>query len=81
MPCRYEVDVITGQVSEVQLTPEEIAAAPGNNPNDEIRAQIDALQAQFTTTMQMRVAIGDQTAIATTTSLLQQIDALKAQLQ
>lgn len=81
MPHRFEVNVLTGQVEQVELTPEEIAAAPGPNPNDAILAQIEALQAQFTTTMQMRVSTGDQSAIATVSSLISQIDALKAQLQ
>lgn len=47
---------------------------------DDVLRQIAALEAQFTTTMQMRVSLGDQAAIAETSTLLSQIDALKAQL-
>lgn len=47
------------------------------DPGEEIRQQIAAIEAQFTTTMQMRVAMQDADAIAQTQSLLAQITSLR----
>lgn len=75
-----EVNVRTGEKTTRAMTAEEIAALPTPDPNDAINAQIAALEAQFSTTMQMRVSLGDQAAISETAALLANIDALKAQL-
>lgn len=80
MPDIIEVNVQTGAQTTRAMTAEEIAALPAPNPNDALSAQIAALEAQFTTTMQMRVSLGDQAAITETSDLLSQIDSLKAQL-
>lgn len=49
-------------------------------PPPTIQEQIDAIEDQFTDTLKMRAILGDATAIQTVTTMLAEIDALKAQL-
>lgn len=53
---------------------------PPQDPNVQIRVQIAAIETQFTDTLKMRAILNDPVAVQTVTTMLSNIDALKAQL-
>jgi hypothetical protein len=64
------------------LTDDEFTAlrGTGTTSSNPVLDQINALQSQFTDTLQMRAILGDQAAVTSVQSILSQIDTLKAQL-
>ena len=73
-----QIDVQTGEVTETEYSPEELAALPKPDPNQVIKSQIRALEDQQTTRRMREAALGKDNNWLV--DLNDQIAALRAQL-